>query len=40
MTHQLLWMFDPVVITVEALQTARICGKVCAYDLQPSQAYA
>lgn len=29
MTYRLLWLFDPVVITVEALQAASVYGNTC-----------
>lgn len=33
MTYRLLWLFDPVVITVEALLTASTYGKLLGMDI-------
>ena len=38
-TYRLLWLFDPVVITVEAVQTASIYGAVRAFALAHAPAH-
>lgn len=34
MTHQPRWLFNAVVLMIEALQTMSTYGKACACDLQ------